>query len=598
MSAWELGDLQKTLRLTDHDIVRRKRFVGLDSEDFPRIAAVRPLLLERLDELTGAFIDYLRDLDEAAALFVSPDILTEIRRLKREHLIAMVGGDYDGSYVDQRLELGFLYSKAGLDTTVFLGAFHSLMRAIGRAIMAEPGNDPASAFDRFMSLKKVAFFDIGLIVDIMVAERESTISAQQEAILSLNSELEQRVKDRTVQLEMANRELVVAKEAAEQATEAKSSFLSSMSHELRTPLNAILGFGQLLESEVDRATTEQKAKFVQHILKAGRHLLTLINEILDLSKIEAGHLTLSPEPVALDGILPECRSMLEPLAAERGIRMSFPRRNNLHVHADRTRLKQVLLNLLSNAIKYNRNLGTVAIDCAASRPGWVRISVQDTGLGVREDQMQQLFKPFNRLGQEAGEQEGTGIGLVVTKRLVEMMGGAIGVTSTAGVGSLFWIELPSTEPAAHPDTDAQLRVPALVGSAHGKPLMLYVEDNPANLKLIEEIIDFRGDLELISAMDGNLGLQLARAHLPNIILMDIHLPGTSGTEAQQILRNDPRTSHIPIIALTANAMPREVAKGLAAGFFRYVTKPIDIPELTEAIDSALLVARLADDGGK
>jgi signal transduction histidine kinase/CheY-like chemotaxis protein len=559
---------------------------------------IRPVLIGKIDEFTAVFIEYLRNLDEAAGLFESVEVVEEVKRLKRQHLIGMASCDYDRAYVDQRVELGFLYSKIGLDTRVFLGAFHHLMRTIGTAIMANSGADLMSAFDNFMSLKKVAFFDIGLIVDIMVAERERTISAQQQAILVLNSELELRVKDRTVQLETANRELVMAKEEAEQATQAKTNFLSSMSHELRTPLNAILGFGQLLESEVDRATKEQKADFVRHIIKAGRHLLTLINEILDLAKIEAGHVALSPEPVALSEILSECRAMLEPLAAERGVRMIFPEESQLHVQADRVRLKQVLLNLLSNAIKYNRYQGAVVVESVLVPPDKSRVSVQDTGLGVPRDQMHHLFKPFNRLGQEAGQQEGTGIGLVVTKRLVEMMGGAIGVTSEEGVGSTFWIELPLSEPAVQSAVNMPMLMPIATSPVEERPLLLYVEDNPANLKLIEEIISFRGDLDLISAPDGQLGVQLARAHLPNLVLMDIHLPGLSGAEAQQILKEDPRTAHIPIIALTANAMPREIAKGLAAGFFRYITKPIDITELSEAINSALHLENAARAVGK
>lgn len=215
----------------------------------------------------------------------------------------------------------------------------------------------------------------------------------------------------------------------------------------------------------------------------------------------------------------------------------------------------------------------------------IRISIQDTGLGLNSDQLQQLFQPFCRLGQETGQQEGTGIGLVVTKRLVEMMEGSIGVSSTVGIGSVFWIELPAKEPDISP-LDAAPAPPAH-SPTQKKALLLYVEDNPANLKLVEEIVHFRGDLDMISAPDGHLGVQLARAHLPDLILMDIHLPGMSGSDAQMILKNDPMTRHIPVIALTANAMPREVEKGLAAGFFRYITKPIDIAELANAIDSAL-----------
>jgi signal transduction histidine kinase/AmiR/NasT family two-component response regulator len=417
--------------------------------------------------------------------------------------------------------------------------------------------------------------------------------AQQE-VMRLNAGLETRVHERTAQLEAANAELSRATAAAETANQTKSAFLSSMSHELRTPLNAILGFGQLLESESMPVTAAQKKEFVSHILKAGRHLLVLINEVLDLAKVESGTLTLSPEPVALAEVLRECREMIEPLAKEHGLRTIFPPEGAEHVLADRTRLKQILLNLLSNAIKYNRAGGSVVVACTSAAAGRLRISVQDTGAGLAADKLQQLFQPFNRLGQEAGAQEGTGIGLVVTKRLVELMGGSIGVSSNVGMGSVFWIELPVTAPLV-PVAD-----PARPGVAPaGLPLpadatthtLLYVEDNPANLRLIEHLIAFRPDLRLLSAADAELGLELARVHQPEVILMDINLPGMSGNEALLVLHGDARTAHIPVIALSANAMPRAVAESMACGFFRYLIKPIVIDEFFDALDSALQAAR-------
>ncbi|WBS02432.1 ATP-binding protein [Pseudoduganella sp. SL102] len=418
-------------------------------------------------------------------------------------------------------------------------------------------------------------------------ESERRREAQQE-VMRLNQELEQRVHERTLQLEMANRELAMAMEEAKSANQAKSAFLSSMSHELRTPLNAILGFAQILTSDKLPSTLAQKKEFAQHILKSGRHLLTLINEILDLAKIESGAVALSMEPVALPEMLRECEAMMAPLATERGIRLLFPERCTTNVTADRTRLKQVLLNLLSNAIKYNREGGAVVIDCAASGPGLLRVSVQDTGMGLRPEQVRMLFQPFNRLGQEAGVEEGSGIGLVVTKRLVELMGGTIGVTSSPGVGSMFWVELKTTEPVPVPATPvAAAPPPGMAAPARDSVTLLYVEDNPANLKLVQEIIRFRPELRLLSAPDGQLGLELARAHLPDMILLDINLPGMDGFEVLRLLRSDPRTAGIPAIALTANAMPRDVERGIAAGFFRYLIKPINIDEFTEAINSTL-----------
>ncbi len=418
-------------------------------------------------------------------------------------------------------------------------------------------------------------------------EAEQRALAQQE-VMRLNAELEQRVHERTMQLELANGELAMAMEEAKSANQAKSAFLSSMSHELRTPLNAILGFAQILTSDKLPSTLQQKKEFANHILKSGRHLLALINEILDLAKIESGAVALSLEPVALADILQECETMMAPLAGQRGIRMLFPMAGEWNVTADRTRLKQILLNLLSNAIKYNRDGGAVVVDCSASSPELLRITVQDTGMGLKPEQLRMLFQPFNRLGQEAGVEEGTGIGLVVTKRLVELMGGTIGVSSSPGAGSMFWIELKTTQPVPSAlDVLAGLPPSAMAAREPGAITVLYVEDNPANLKLVQEIISFRPELRLLSAPDGQLGLEMARAHLPDLILMDINLPGIGGVESLRLLRTDPRTAHIPVVALTANAMPRDVERGIAAGFFRYLIKPINIDEFTEAINSTI-----------
>ena len=422
----------------------------------------------------------------------------------------------------------------------------------------------------------------------LAREGEQRTEAQQE-VMRLNQELEVRVHERTMQLEMTNGELAMAMEEARSANYAKSAFLSSMSHELRTPLNAILGFAQILSSDRLPSTLEQKKEFAGHILKSGRHLLTLINEILDLAKVESGTVSLSLEPVGLDAILQECRDMIAPLASQRGIGMTFPDACPLNVLADRTRLKQILLNLLSNALKYNREHGEVRIACAPQPGGRVRISVRDTGMGLDGEQVALLFQPFNRLGQEGGTEEGSGIGLVVTKRLVELMDGHIGVSSEAGVGSTFWIELRAAASVPEPVSPGLPR-PDLAGALldNSAPVtLLYVEDNPANLTLVEEIVRYCPQLQLLTATDGRLGVEMARTHLPQLILMDINLPHVNGTDALKLLRADPRTAHIPVIALTANAMPGDVERSMALGFYRYLTKPINLEEFTEAINSTL-----------
>jgi PAS domain S-box-containing protein len=392
-----------------------------------------------------------------------------------------------------------------------------------------------------------------------------------------------------VALQETNVELESAKSAAEKANLAKSDFLSSMSHELRSPLNAILGFAQLLESTSPLPTASQKENIAQ-ILQAGWHLLKLINEVLDLAVVESGKMSLSPESVSLAEVISECQAMMEPQAKQRGISMTFPQLDiPYYVHADRTRVKQVLINLLSNAIKYNREQGTVEVKCTTTSPERIRISFKDTGAGLPPEKLTQLFQPFNRLGQESRAGEGTGIGLVMSKRVVELMEGAIGVESTVGVGSVFWIELllttaPTFLVASSESTTAiQARIP----TAARLRTLLYVEDNPANLTLVEQLIARRSDIRLLTAVNGTLGIEIARASQPEVILMDINLPGISGIEALKILREDPATAHIPVVALSANAMQRDTKKGMEAGFFYYLTKPIKVNEFMDALDGAL-----------
>jgi PAS domain S-box-containing protein len=411
---------------------------------------------------------------------------------------------------------------------------------------------------------------------ILLAMEDITIRKQVEAERAL---LEQALQDKNMELERAT-------QAAEKANLAKSDFLSSMSHELRTPLSAILGFAQLMESGSPQPSIAQK-RSIDQILKAGWYLLELINEILDLAMIDSGKLSMSLEPVSLAEIMHECEAMVEPQAKKRGISVAFTHlAAPCFVKADRTRVKQVLINLLSNAIKYNKIGGSVFVESSLINTDSIRITVRDTGEGLTPEQLTQLFQPFNRLGQEASAEQGTGIGLVVCKRLVNWMGGGIGVESTVGKGSVFWIDLNLTtgpEAAGHA---AEYAAGLETQVNDGEPLhtLLYVEDNPANLMLVKDIIARRPDIRLLCAMDGKSGIELARASLPDVILMDINLPGVSGIDAMKILALDQSTAHIPVIALSANAIPHDIEKGLEAGFFRYITKPIKVSEFMDTLD--------------
>ncbi len=394
-----------------------------------------------------------------------------------------------------------------------------------------------------------------------------------------------------------NVELESAKAAAEKANLAKSDFLSSMSHELRTPLNGVLGFAQLMESATPPPSPAQQ-RSISQILKGGWYLLRLINEILDLAMIESGKVTISAEPMSLAEVLLDCNVLIGPQAQGRGIGLVFPSFNEeLYIHADLTRVKQVMINLLSNAIKYNRPGGVVTVRYERSSTATIRILVADSGNGLDPLQLEQLFQPFNRLGQEEGTEEGTGIGLVVTKQLVELMNGTIGVTSEPGIGTEFWVEFPVSAAPAFADaphgvtfSDAVAEVAAPLAPSKQRTL-LYVEDNPANMELVEQLIARRSDLKLLTAINGHLGIVMARALQPDLILMDINLPGLSGFGALKILRNDPSTASIPVIALSANAVPRDIERGMEAGFFRYLTKPIKVREFMDALDVTLEFAQ-------
>ena len=429
----------------------------------------------------------------------------------------------------------------------------------------------------------------------------------EELIRRANEELEMRVQERTMQLQVSNCELAFATAAAERANRSKSEFLSNMSHELRTPLNAIVGFGQLLAMPglMERDEAQRKG-FIDNIVDGGRHLLTLINEILNLAQIEAGKVDVQIERVALGPLLAECDAMVDPLAAKRDITMRFPLRCDEFVQAARMRLKQVVLTLVSNAIKYNRPGGQVCIDCEPL-DGALRINVRDTGQGLSEAQVASLFEAFNRLGQDTSSEEGSGIGLVVTQRLVTLMGGSIGVVSELGVGSVFHVELPISPPVAQPrvedfaDADnAWMLAPLdaterarLVqdGLAGEQATILCVDDDAASLRLLQQVLATLPDVQLLTASNGRLGVEMALAHAPTLVIMDNNMPEMTGGEAQERLRADPATADTPVIAVSANAMPGQATAGLAAGYFRYLTKPFDVVDLLQAVGDALAHAR-------
>jgi PAS domain S-box-containing protein len=394
-----------------------------------------------------------------------------------------------------------------------------------------------------------------------------------------------------------NLELASARYMADKANQAKSEFLSGMSHELRSPLNAILGFAQLLESSSPQPTPSQQMR-IHQILEAGWYLLELINEILDLAQIESGKLLLSNEPVSVSQVLLDCYDLMESQAEKNAIRISFPSDCTFFVNADRTRLKQVLVNLLSNAIKYNRVQGSVEVTCHTNTTNHLHVSVSDTGVGLSAEKISHLFQPFNRLGQESGPVQGTGIGLIVSKRLIELMGGKIGVESTVGKGSEFWIELPLATALRPSSTDQQHPAPSPGKPAARKSVkkfvennfVLCVEDNKNNMLLVEQLLARRSDLQLLKAENGAEGIAMALAHKPRVILMDINLPGISGIQVLKLLRLEEATAHIPVLAISANAMTRDIENGLAAGFFRYITKPIQIDVFMDALDDALKAA--------
>ncbi len=419
---------------------------------------------------------------------------------------------------------------------------------------------------------------LGVFATRVALELEKNRAIQ--ALKDHREQLEIQVKARTVDLSKARDE-------AEKANASKSEFLSRMSHELRTPMNAILGFGQILEHNAKNTLSESDLSYVQEVLKGGYHLLDLINEVLDLSRVESGELQLTNTDFSLPTLISETISLINPLAEQSDITIVHQSSDDdILIHADRMRIKQVVLNLLSNAVKYNNPRGTISLNYEIN-DNTVRFNVSDTGPGIPAELQKRVFEPFDRLDANTSEIEGTGIGLSLSKKMIELMGGKIGFESTEGKGSTFWIEIQT---AAQPIDDIDESDTGSVDylTAPGEFTLLYVEDNPANLRLVSQLLATHGNIKLFDAHTASLAIDLINSHQFDLILLDIHLPGEGdGFDVLEKLRSNPLTQGIPVIAISANATDYDVAHGLATGFDDYITKPININKFMKTINRYL-----------
>lgn len=463
--------------------------------------------------------------------------------------------------------------SVGADTwTIVAGSRHSLVGSLSQ-------NAPWAV----LAIGLLGAMLVTLLVETLLRRRGYALALVAERTAALREALAERAR-----LEQGERQ---AREAAEAANRSKSEFLSRMSHELRTPLNAVLGFGQILD--LDELTDSQQ-EAVDQILKGGRHLLDLINEVLDIARIETGGLLMSPEPVRVSELVCDAITLLRPLAAHRQIQLNadLDAQADVHVLADRQRLKQILLNLIANAIKYNRDCGSVTVSADRVGPAHLRVTVVDTGPGIPAEHLERLFVPFERLGAERSDVEGTGVGLALSSRLAEAMGGTLSVESSPGAGSRFSVQFSIVEgpvehyeringtgsdPGSTPDEAESSRLSKV----------LYIEDNPSNVRLVQRVLERRSDVQMVLAMQGRLGLALAREHRPVLILLDLHLSDVNGDVVLRELRDDPATASIPVVVISADATAGQIERLLAEGATAYLTKPLDVHELLAVLDRAI-----------
>jgi PAS domain S-box-containing protein len=538
-------------------------------------------------ELLGFFVD-VQDRVEAAE--ASERMVGELRE-SQLFLTSVIENIPNMVFVKDAAELRFVrFNRAG-------------EQLIGRQREDLIGKDdhdlfPAVQADAFVRADREVLEE-GVLLDVPEEEIDTATNGRRilhtRKIPILDDEGRARyllgISDDITERRLADDALRVAKEEAERANQAKNDFLSRMSHELRTPLNSVLGFAQLLELD---ELEPQQDEAVHQILKAGRHLVDLIDEVLDISRIEAGTMALSLEPVALDTMIAECLDLVRPQARARSIELRNEDGRHHHVHADRQRLRQVLLNLLSNAVKFNRDGGSITVSCE-HREHAVEVHVADTGPGIRPELVERLFTPFDRLEADEIGVQGTGLGLALSRRLLEAMHGTIGVRSTVGEGTTvsFVLLVGAGEVAA--DEQRVRQVASLVRPA-ATTVVLHVEDNLANLRLVEEVFVRRPEVRLVTAQQGSLGLELAAEHRPDLILLDLHLPDLDGDEVLQRLKASDATAGIPVVVVSADATERQVQRLRALGAHDYLTKPLDVAHLLDVVDGLLAVAA-AEGGG-